>query len=301
MHLLLIEDSETDALLLERLLRLALGATVRRVGSLAEADAPAAPEPDVIVTDLHLPDGQDMAVVKHLHSTRPAVPLIVLTGGDERIALTCLRNGAQDYLSKSELSTVAVAKAVLFAIQRKQHETQLERDLMEIITMQEETTELLGDYDRLLSSICRHTQRMVPATGIAVELPEGEDMVYRACTGSVAGQQGLRIRAQGSLSGLSIQSGEILRADDTETDPRVNREACRRVRARSMVVAPLKTPAGTMGVLKAISTEPDAFSNLDVGRLRVVSGLLARTLHQANLYAELQELKKASALAPSAP
>jgi CheY-like chemotaxis protein len=300
-HLLLIEDSETDALLLERLLRLALGPDIRRVGSLAQADALGGPVPDVILTDLHLPDGQDLAVVKHLHATRPAVPLIVLTGGEEKIALACLRAGAQDYLSKNELSTVAVAKAVLFAIQRKQHETQLERDLMEIIAAQEEATELLGDYQSLLESICRRTQRMVPATGVVVELPEGDEIVYRACTGTAAGHQGLRVKAANSLSGLALRTGEILVSEDTETDARVDREACRQVRVRSMVVVPLKAASGPIGVLKALSTEPEAFSKLDVGRLRVVSGLLARLLYQASLYAELQELKRMSALAASAP
>ncbi|HEY3756209.1 MAG TPA: GAF domain-containing protein [Opitutaceae bacterium] len=295
MRLLLVEDSDTDALLLERLLRMALGADVVRVGSLAAAQAAMDPLPDVVLTDLHLPDGENTAVVKHLHSAHPAVPLIVLTGGDERVALSCLRIGAQDHLSKNELSTVAVAKSVLFAIQRKQHELELESELMEIIAAQEEAMTLMGDYDHMLEAICQRTQRMLPATGVVVELPEDDCIVYRACSGSAVAHLGLRIKAQGSLSGMSLESGEILRCDDSETDPRVDREACRRVQARSMVVVPLKSPSGTLGVLKAVSTEADAFSNLDVGKLRVLSGLLARVLHQANLYAELQELKRAAA------
>lgn len=297
MRLLLVEDSETDALLLERLLRLALGADVTRVGSLREADASLNPPPDAVLTDLHLPDGENTAVVKHLHSTSPSVPIIVLTGGDERVALNCLRLGAQDHLSKNELSTVAVAKSVLFAVQRKQHEQELESELMEIIAAQEEAMNLMGEYDRMLEAICQRTQRMLPATGVVVELPEGEYIVYRACSGSAVAHLGLKIKAQGSLSGMSMASGEILRCDDSETDPRVDRDACRRVQARSMVVVPLKTPSGTLGVLKAVSTEADAFSNLDVGKLRVLSGLLARVLHQANLFAELQELKKATTVA----
>ena len=51
---------------------------------------------------------------------------------------------------------------------------------------------------------------------------------------------GLRLARKGSLSGLCVQTGDILRCEDSEIDPRVDREACRRVGLRSMVVTPLK-------------------------------------------------------------
>jgi DNA-binding NarL/FixJ family response regulator len=290
MDLLLI-DSESDALLLERLLANALGARVHRVDSLGEADGFTGSSPGVIITDLHLPDGHGVDVVRHLHVMHPNVPLLVLVGDqNEGRALECLRAGAQDYLARKNLTAVAVAKAVLCAVQRKHFEAQLERELMEIIAAHEEVAGLQGNLDQLLNSICERTQRVVPATGAVVELPDGMDMVYRACSGTAAPHLGLRVKISESLSGLAYTTGEILRCDDIETDSRVDRAASRRVGLRSMIVVPLRHANETIGAIKAISTEPYAFTALDVGKLRVLSHVLARLLAQAKIYAEKQQL-----------
>ena len=58
-----------------------------------------------------------------------------------------------------------------------------------------------------------------------------------------------------SLSGLCIDTGQLLRCDDASTDPRVNAEVCLRVGAVSMICVPLQHPdGGTVGVLKLYSS-----------------------------------------------
>ena len=65
-------------------------------------------------------------------------------------------------------------------------------------------------------------------------------MVYRVASGTAEKQLGLRLHKETSLSGLCVQVGHALQCSDSEDDPRVDKEACRKVGLRSMVVSPLK-------------------------------------------------------------
>ncbi|HTM63865.1 MAG TPA: GAF domain-containing protein [Gammaproteobacteria bacterium] len=116
------------------------------------------------------------------------------------------------------------------------------------------------------------------ATGVVVEIAEGDEMVYRAATGTMEASLGMRLPRKGSITGLCVEKCEVLICKDTETDPRVNLEACRKVGARSLVVAPLFRIKRPVGVLKIISDKPDAFSEKDVETLQKVANILGPIL-----------------------
>ncbi len=112
---------------------------------------------------------------------------------------------------------------------------------------------------------------LVPdAEGAVVELAS-EGMLTYVCTGgSLSPHYGTRLQLDGSLSGLAIRLNRILLSDDTETDDRVDRDACRRVGARSMVCVPLRRGERAIGALKVTASEPHAFGDRDIvalGRL----------------------------------
>ena len=114
-----------------------------------------------------------------------------------------------------------------------------------------------------------------------LELPDGDEMVYRFATGTTQSLIGLRLKLDGSLSGLCVQQGEILRCDDSEFDARVDREACRRAGARSMVVVPLRYRGETVAVLKVLSASPRFFNEADVGLLEKMAGIIATAVGRA--------------------
>jgi len=91
----------------------------------------------------------------------------------------------------------------------------------------------------------------------------------------------LRLKRNGSLSGLCVESGEILRCLDSEIDPRVDREACRRVGLRSMIVTPLRHVDTTVGVLKVVGAAPGAFTDDDIRSLELMSELIAAAMFHA--------------------
>lgn len=160
-----------------------------------------------------------------------------------------------------------------------------------------ETQALINETGLSLADVMRivaeRTQALTAATGAVVELAEGDDMVYRAATGSASGALGLRLRRAASLSGLCVATGQVLRCEDTEVDPRVDRDACRRVRARSMVVVPLTHRGATVGVLKVLSAAPGHFDDRDVHALQLMGGFIAASLSNARRYEELSRLNEA--------
>lgn len=154
--------------------------------------------------------------------------------------------------------------------------------------------------DEIMSTVVVRAQALTASTGAVVELAEGEEMVYAAATGTCAESVGLRLSVHTSLSGLSVQTARILVCRDTETDPRVDRDACRRVGARSMVVAPLLHQGQASGVIKVLSDQPDAFDDHAVGILELLAGFVgaalthARTFEQNHAHlAELDRLNQA--------
>lgn len=120
--LLHVEDDVSDATLVADLLFHASKDNyhIVRVGKFAEALERIRQDPvDVIVLDLRLPDSTGIETLRLVRKAVESTPIVVLTGSDdEQIALDCLEEGAQDYLSKSELRGSNLRRAVGCAIAR---------------------------------------------------------------------------------------------------------------------------------------------------------------------------------------
>lgn len=153
---------------------------------------------------------------------------------------------------------------------------------LSIIETQTMIARLGLDLEGVMAVVADRTQVLTAASGAVVEVVEGDEMVYRAATGSASGAQGLRLNKHTSLSGLCVRERTTLRCADTETDPRVDREACRRVGVRSMIVAPLFHDDAAVGVLKVLSREREAFDDTDVTVLELMTGLIAAAMFRAS-------------------
>jgi diguanylate cyclase (GGDEF)-like protein len=153
--------------------------------------------------------------------------------------------------------------------------------LLAIIRVQTDIAKAGVDLGVVMDLATQSAQELTRADGGVMELEEDGYMVYRAATGSAKGQLGLRLKAATSLSGLCIAQREILRCDDSETDPRVDREACRRVGLRSMIVVPLRHGDTAIGVIKVLSSKPGFFSDVDVRTLSMISDLVSASMFHA--------------------
>ena len=95
------------------------------------------------------------------------------------------------------------------------------------------------ELDSALQLLVERAQYITGATGTALALPRGEEMVCRASTGPSAPAVGARLQVRSGLTGESISRRQLLRCNNAETDPRVNLETCRALGIASIVVLPL--------------------------------------------------------------
>jgi diguanylate cyclase (GGDEF)-like protein len=158
-------------------------------------------------------------------------------------------------------------------------------DLLAIIQTQTEIAASDLDLNAVMELIAARGQQLSGASAGVVELADGDEMVYRVTTGEATPFLGVRLKMAASLSGRCVEEGRVLRSDDTAADPRVDSEACKRVKARSMLCVPLVHNDETVGVLKVYSPEPDNFDQGDVEALELLSGLIASHMSHASLFA----------------
>ncbi len=118
-RVLLIEDDDGDALLVDELL-LDAGApfSIRRARSMAEARSVLA-DTACVLLDLELPDSRGLQGVRMLQEIRPDLAVVVLTGiSDEHLGEQAVAAGAQDYLVKGQVDGFLLQRVVRYAIER---------------------------------------------------------------------------------------------------------------------------------------------------------------------------------------
>lgn len=128
-RVLLVEDSATDALLLQEALSDIPGIeyAVTHVERLADCLARLREEKfDVVLLDLGLPDSRGAETFARLHQEEVSVPVLVLTGlDDESTGMKTLQEGAQDYLIKHQLQGSLLGRSIRYAIERHRLTTEL--------------------------------------------------------------------------------------------------------------------------------------------------------------------------------
>ncbi|MDA0588780.1 MAG: response regulator [Planctomycetota bacterium] len=131
LQILLIEDSETDRTLIERLLVKAFGegCQVTHNSSLSAAlGRLTSTRFDAVLLDLTLPDSSGPVACDKIRDTCRETPVIVMTGvDDEQVALQSLTRGAQEFLVKGQTDARMLARAVRYAIERKRSEAELQQ------------------------------------------------------------------------------------------------------------------------------------------------------------------------------
>jgi GAF domain-containing protein len=110
-----------------------------------------------------------------------------------------------------------------------------------------------------LPMLAEHALDFTGASGAAIALSVGDEMICRASTGS-APSVGSCFQTGTGFSGECVRGGRLLQCDDAETDPRVDRESCRDLGIRSMIAVPVQAGDAVSGLLEVFSPQPDAFS-----------------------------------------
>jgi N-acetylmuramoyl-L-alanine amidase/putative methionine-R-sulfoxide reductase with GAF domain len=163
--------------------------------------------------------------------------------------------------------------------------------------------------DEVLQLVAERGIAITGADGLAIALAENDEIVLRASAGMVRPDVGARIDRDSAFSGACFRTAQVVNCDDTETDSRVNLQACRKLGARSMVAVPLCGRRRVIGVLEAFSTWPFGFNETDVQNLTLLAELILAALkpededrfaQSAQMAATKLEAPKATVSAPAA-
>src|SRR5262245_44959161 len=104
---LVVDDSPVDRALVQNVLEKQLRAVVHVApnGAAALASIEVA-TPDVVLTDLQMPEVDGLALVEAIRRDYPFIPTILMTAhGSEETALAALRAGAASYVNKRNLAS----------------------------------------------------------------------------------------------------------------------------------------------------------------------------------------------------
>jgi serine phosphatase RsbU (regulator of sigma subunit) len=197
MRILLIEDDDGDALIVDELL-LDAGApfAMRRARTLAEA-APLLADVGCVLLDLELPDSRGLAGLRAVRELAPNLAVVVLTGlSDEHLGEQAVRSGAQDYLVKGQVDGHLLQRVVRYAVERsKAEETQ--RQLAEARLYAAENARLergllpspvLTDPRLAVSARYRSGGQQMLLGGDFYDVVQGDDGWVHAVVGDVCGR-----------------------------------------------------------------------------------------------------------------
>ena len=137
--------------------------------------------------------------------------------------------------------------------------------LAAVSAVQREVEALGADLPQALQLIAIRSQTLARASGAAIALATSDPdfMQCQASAGPDAPPVGAQLQVGSGFSGECVKSGISLRCDDTELDPRVDRETCRALRIRSILAVPVQLGAKSIGIIEAFSGEPNAFTEND--------------------------------------
>jgi serine phosphatase RsbU (regulator of sigma subunit) len=195
--LLLVEDDDGDALLVDELLR-EVGASVlvRRARSLGQATTMVS-EVACVLLDLGLPDSQGLQGLRQLLRIEPEAAIVVLTGeANEHLGEQAVRSGAQDYLVKGEVAGHMLHRVIRYAVERRRaEEAQRELRVAQVLAQENARLErgllpspLLADARLSVASRCLAGGQQHLLGGDFYDVVEAADGWVHGLIGDVCGR-----------------------------------------------------------------------------------------------------------------
>ena len=149
------------------------------------------------------------------------------------------------------------------------------------------------DLEPAISVIAERAQALTGATGAAIALRHGDEIICRARTGRTAPDLGVRLQTDSGISADCVRTGEIVICHDAERNPHVDLASCRRLGARSILAAPLRHFRRTLGVFEVLSGAPHAFDQHDAATMQLLSSVMVAAIARLSSMQPLSQTRTA--------
>ena len=154
LKILMLEDLQDDVGLIERTLRKeGMHFSFKRVDSQEEfSESLTQFQPDVILSDHALPQFNSLEALKICRKQAVNVPFILVTGTvSEEFAVSCLKQGADDYVLKSNM--VRLPSAIQNALKQRHHEIKRKKAERTLRKQNEELVKINKELDSFVYSV----------------------------------------------------------------------------------------------------------------------------------------------------
>jgi signal transduction histidine kinase len=300
-RVLLVEDNQGDAGLVRFALRAESSGdysfSAAHVLRLEDALESLREKPfDLILLDLSLPDAQGLETLTRIREAAPDLPIVIITGmNDESLAVEAVRGGAQDYLIKGQADSHAVIRAILYSIERKRIEVQLEKERARQAALHEVNLAITSTLDlgAVLDIFLEKVAELLPGVAISVRLLNEETGALEplACSGldeAAWKETRAAVRSQAVLEG-----GEVVVIGDMRNHRLTTaHDFPARNRLNAYVGVPLKAKGERLGVIGFYARERPGFSNDDIDLITTLAGQTAVAILNSRVH---ERLKRAHA------
>jgi signal transduction histidine kinase len=255
---LVVDDSADDRLLYRRVLNKVFGDRLK----LSEApsgesglDGIVNAEPCCVLLDYSLPGRNGIEVLKQIRLDYPYLPVVLMTGqGSEAIAVQSIKEGAQDYITKEEITPDTLSRAIVMAIEKGSLKKRIE-----------EQHDALETFSRALAHDLREPVRTIRSFAHAI------------CDGQVEGDQrdeymrhirdaGVRmgmlidtVLSYTQLEGMGELRHEVFSLDEAVASAKANLSAL--LRERGTMVSVEALPEVTGSCIQIIQVLQNLMSN----------------------------------------
>jgi DNA-binding NtrC family response regulator len=121
-RVLVIDDSDDDRMLYRRALKKVFGdrlSVTEQPSGDSVLQVIEKSDPSCVLLDYSLPGQNGIEVLKLIRSKRPHLPVILMTGqGSEAVAVQSIKEGAQDYITKAEVTPDTLGRVIRLAIEK---------------------------------------------------------------------------------------------------------------------------------------------------------------------------------------
>jgi signal transduction histidine kinase len=307
MRVLLVEDNDDDALLIEETLS-ATAIAIERVERLSTAlEKLAKGTFDAVLLDLSLPDAHGLETLGRMRRDGPSVPIIVLSGlNSEEVGVKAVEEGAQDYLIKGQTDGALLTRALRYAMQRHRAEESLKQRNRELLVLREISQNILGSLDlkMVLEQILE--QAMVSGSfdlgNIRLLDRKGEMLEVATHRGYRDPQDVLRHRALSRTTGSAQSSfGDRLFKEpciEEQVQQRSGNRTLKMEGVESFIMVPVRAGGEVLGIFQLASRTPRKFKPEEVNLFETIGNQMGVAVQKAQLYEETRdqalELKKAN-------
>ena len=258
---------------------------------------------DLLLLDLMLPDACGVESVTRVKDVAPSLPIVIINGiNEEAVAVEAMRNGAQDYLIKSEVDTGMLVRALRYAIERKRIEAQIQQLRDQEAVLHEINIALTStlDLNSVLVVLLDKITNLLSEAAATIRLKNNETGIWEpvACRNvdEADWRQTPMIRSGMGLTEAVVAAKRAVVVPDVQNDPRTRSpDFMMRNRLVTYLGIPLVVKEEILGVLGLYTRFPQTFLPEQIEFFSALGNQAAIAIHNSQLYEGIKRVNERQA------